>query len=147
MAQPAASVVCNNGPKCVVVPPTVCPPVRHHAAATPSHFPHSAGRPAADSVPAGRRRCQDTHQHTDAHTYLHEQATAHTLTHSHKSNAWPSSLLSQHAPWLPGCCPTSNSCYLRTGLEVPLQDSAHTHKHRYTHIQKRSHIKQRQYWL
>ncbi|KAF3846161.1 hypothetical protein F7725_003239 [Dissostichus mawsoni] len=31
-------------------PPTVCPPVRRHAAAPPSPFPHSAGRPAADSL-------------------------------------------------------------------------------------------------
>ncbi len=114
-------------------PPTVCPPVRHLAAATPCHFPHSAGRPAADSVPAGCRRCQDTHQHTVAHTYLYVQATAHTISHSHKSNAWPSSPLSQHALWLPGCCPASNSCYLRTGLEVPLQDSTHTYTHKQTH--------------
>lgn len=121
-------------------PPTVCPPVRHLAAATPSHFPRAAGRPAADSVPAGQRQCQNTHQHTQMHTHhLHAcKATAHTLTLSHKSNAWPSSLLSQHAPWLPGCRPTSNSCYLRTGLEVPLQDSTDTLAHRDTHTEMQS---------
>lgn len=88
-------------------PPTVCPPVRRCSAPTPSLFPRSAGRPAADCLPAGWGRCQDTHRRTDAHAYLHVRATAHTLTHSHKSNAWPSSLPSQHALWLPGCCPAS----------------------------------------
>ena len=88
-------------------PPTVCPPVRRRSAPTLSLFPHSAGQPAADSLPAGWGRCQDTHRRTDAHAYLHVRATAHTLTHSHKSNAWPSSLPSQHALWLPGCCPAS----------------------------------------
>lgn len=125
---------CLWPPPCVIMvlsvwssPPTVCSPVRRHTTAPPSHFPNAAGRPASDSLPAGRWRCQQAHQHTVAHTYLYVQATAHTLTHSHKSNAWPSSPLSQHAPWLPGCCPTKNSCYHKTGLEVPLHGSSHTH--------------------
>lgn len=79
--------------------------------------------------------------HTHTHTHFHRpagrplcqpddgDATRRPASHSHESNAWLCSLPSQHAPWLPGCCPTNNSCYYSSGLELPLHEGTHTHTH------------------
>ena len=101
--------------------PTGCPPVRR--------------RPASSLAPRDRpplTQCQPSA--SDARTYtgaqMHTPSAArtsgrtHALTASHKSNPWCSSLPSQHAPWLLGCRPTSNSCYLRAG-----GFTARTHTH------------------
>lgn len=87
----------------------------HRCTHTPSHFPASPCR--TDCVPAGRRRCN-----------------TQTCTDSHESNAWLWFLLSQHAPWLPGCCPTNNSCYYSSGLEVPLHEDTQPHTRTYVHM-------------
>lgn len=134
---------CLWPPPCVIMvlsvwssPPTVCPPVRRHATAPPSHFPDAAGRRASDSLPAGRWRCQQAHQHTVAHTYLYVQATAHTLTHINQMLGPPLHCPSMHPGYL-AAVPLRTAATTRLDWRFHCM-VAHTHMHTHKESHKRA---------
>lgn len=134
---------CLWPPPCVIMvqsvwssPPTVCPPVRRHATAPPSHFPDAAGRPLTLCQPDVDDASRHTNTQLHTPTYMCKQLRTLSHTHINQMLGPPLHCPSMHPGYL-AAVPLRTAATTRLDWRFHCM-VAHTHMHTHKESHKRA---------